>query len=218
MSRSTPRTALTTLVLAIVVMLTMTTQAYAADALVYNPLQMLNSSVGTYPGHPVRFFAGWTNPFAMDLNSLGEYANAPVYLAGSGWSTAIVKTGPDAPFGWDTYRVIGGACTWVGVEHAWPVTLALPNGNQTAGFAISHLSGYSYGPGATVPQGVQIGTLSFLSSSSPVYSHPSCAEQYMTATNPHLHIESARTGTTFNNDVDPINQQWWQPYWYYQYP
>jgi len=216
MSRSTPRMALTTLVLAIVVTLTMTTQAYAADALVYNPLQMLNSTVSTYSGHPVRFFAGWTNPFAMDLNSPGEYADAPVYLAGSGWSTAIVKTGPDAPFGWNTYRWIGGVCTWVGVEYAWPVTLVLPNGSQTAGFAIAHLSDYYYGAGTNVSQGSQIGTLSFLSSPGTAYSDTACTS--VTATAPHLHIESARTGTTSNNDVDPISTAWWQPYWYYQYP
>lgn len=219
MSKSRPRMALTTLVLSLVVTLTMTTQAYAADALIYNPFQMLNSSTSTYDNHPVTYFLGWANRFARDLNSLGEYADAPVYLAGSGWSTAIVKTGADGVKFWPVYRETSpgsGVCQWVGDEYAFAVTLVLPNGSQTAGFSLSHLSGYGYGDGQSISNGAHVANLSWLSYPGRTYHFASCTSENASA--PHLHIESARTGTTFNNDVDPISTAWWQPYWYYQYP
>lgn len=67
-----------------------------------------------------------------------------------GWATAIVKTFPDHPFGWRSYKWIGPTCTEVGWEYTIGVTLALPNGNQTTGFATGHLSDYFYGPGDSI--------------------------------------------------------------------
>ena len=94
-------------------------------------------------------------------------------------------------------------------------TLVLPNGSQTTGFSISHLAAIFYGAGDNVANGVQVASLSWLSNPGTTYQNSSCTTLNSTA--PHVHVESARTGTTWNNDVDPISGPWWQPYWYYQY-
>jgi hypothetical protein len=204
------------LALALVVMLVNSTQAYAAVASIYNPMSLSNTTASTYAGHPVTFFVGWQNRFAEDLNSPDETPDGPIWMWGDAWSTAVVLSGSDAPKAWATYRWIGGVCTYVGQEYAMALALNLPNG-QTAGFSVSHLSNYHYGPGATVQQGAQIANESWLSAAGSTYYGSTCDESTLTATAPHIHAESARTGSTTTNDIDPVSGPAYYPYWYYVY-
>ena len=212
-------TSLRVVVLVIVASLVMTTQSYASyRALVYNPMSLSNTTATTYSGHPVQYFAGWTNRFAMDINSPDEYADAPIYLWGAGWSLAQVGTGSpgnNAPMGWTSYSN-SNCTTSIGTEYAMGMFLNLPNG-QTAGVAVAHLSNYHYGPGYGIAQGALIANESYLSSGGTIYAFVSGSCQ-ASATAPHIHVESARTGTTFANGVGGTVGPAYNPYWYYDYP
>lgn len=211
------------LALAIVATLTMSTQALGfSTATVYNPLSLSNTVITQgRVGHAVTYFQGWTTPFAIDIASNEQYADREIYLWGVGWSTANVGTGSpgnNAPATWDTYS--NTTCTSkIGVEHAIGFLLNLPNG-QTAGFSVSHLSNYHYVAGAQVNQGAQVANLSWLSASGPIYAiRAQDGVCIRTASAPHVHVESARRGTTTFNDVDPgATGAAGNPYWYWNYP
>jgi hypothetical protein len=219
------RIGITTLVFTLVACLVTSTQAYAAGtATIYNPLSLSNTVVtGDRYGHAVTFFQTWQNRFAIDIATNPEsimYPDREVYLWGVGWSTANVGTGNpgnNAHVRWDSYS--DSACTVAdGVEFAVGYLLNLPNG-QSAGFSISHLSNYHQAEGALVYQGQQVANLSWLSRwYGPQYAKDIYSVCYQTATAPHLHIESARTGTTTYNDVDPATGPAGSPSWYYNYP
>lgn len=190
-----------------------------STATIYNPLSLSNTTGTTYPNHPVQFFSGWTNRFAIDITSPDQYADRAIYLWGPGtdWSTAHVLTGSagnNAPISWTAYY--NSSCTVVaGTEYAMAVALDLSNG-QTAGFSVSHLSNYHYAAGASISQGAQIANLSYLSSSGTLYAYIGGVCQ-TSATAPHVHVESARTGTTTYNDWNSVSGPTGDPYWYYNY-
>jgi hypothetical protein len=219
------RIAICALAFTLVACLVTSTQAYAAGtATVYNPLSLSNTVVtNDRVGHAVTFFQNWTNRFAIDIATSPEsimYPDREVYLWGVGWSTANVGTGVagnNAHVGWTSYS--DSACTVArGTEYAVGYLLNLPNG-QSAGFSISHLSNYHQAEGALVSQGQQVGNLSWLSRTyGPQYALDINSVCFQTATAPHLHIESARTGTTTYNDVDPATGPSGSPSWYYNYP
>lgn len=191
--------------------------AHGATAHVYNPMSLSNTVGSTYAGHPVYYFSGWTNRFAIDINSPDESPDAPIWLWGDGsplWSTASVLTGANAPISWTVFANNTGPCLSVGTEFAMAMALNLSNG-QTAGTSISHLSNYHYAAGATVSRGAQTANLSWLSNGRTTYSNGSCSTLNSTA--PHVHVESARTGTTTLNSWDSASGPSWRPYWYYNY-
>jgi hypothetical protein len=204
--------------LVIVTSLLMTTQSYASyRAVVYNPMSLSSTTVSTYQNHPVHYFAGWSNRYAQDINSPGETPNAPIYLWGAGWSTAQVKMYPEAPFGWTSYS--NPSCTNpIGTEYTMAMVLNLPNG-QTAGVGLSHLSSVLYAAGSSVSPGAHVANLSWLSSGGWIYAivQGLCKG---TSSGPHIHVESARTGTTFANGHagGGSGAPSWDPYWYYDYP
>lgn len=223
----TLRKLVTAAALTLVAMLASTTQAYAASATVYNPMKLSNTTGSTYPNHAVYYFSGWTNRFAIDINSSGEYADMPIYLWGADWSTAHVLSGSNAPVGWNNYYWNGGVCTLLTdgsgnplKEYAMAFGLDLSNGGQTAGFAISHLSNYHYAAGAQVSQNTYVANLSYLSNGRDLYSASDCNANSLTSTAPHIHVESARQGTTSGNgwDQGSCPSCTGYPSWYYVYP
>jgi hypothetical protein len=205
---------LRSLVFGLITMLVLGTQAFAASAHIWNPMSLSNTTASTYPGHPVYYFSGWTNRFAHDLNSPDEYPNASIWGWGTGWTTANVLTGSNQPIAWTVWANNTGPCLVVGTEYAMAFALNLPNG-QTAGFSVSHLSNYHYAAGAQFSQGAQIANLSWLSAGRNTYQNSGCST--LNSTGPHIHAESARTGSTTFNAIDPISGPSNYPYWYYNY-
>lgn len=181
---------------------------------VNNPMSMSNTTAG--PPHSVYYFVGWTNRFSSDLNSPDEYPDAPIYLFGSGWSTAMNLTGSNAPLPENVWAWVGGTCTQVGTEYANAFALNLSNG-QTAGFAIGHLSNYHVASGSNASNGQQVANLSWLSNGRTTYKTSACSSTSVNSTAPHIHAESARTGSTSNNALDPVSGPSYYPYWYYVY-
>lgn len=197
--------------------------SHGATAHIYNPMSFSNTIGSTYDGHPVRFFSGWANRFAIDINSPDEYANAPIWFWGDGnpvWSQGTVLTGSpgnNAPLGWPVWANDTGPCLYVGDEYAMALSPDLSNG-LTAGFAVSHLSNYHYTAGSGVLRGAQIANLSWLSNGRNTYNASNCNPlTNLNSTAPHIHVESARTGTTTFNSWDPASGPSWRPYWYYNY-
>lgn len=208
----------------VLVLVTSTQSLGFSTATIYNPLSLSNSTVGTYDPHPVYYFQdpGWSGQFAEDLTAPGMSADAPLYMWGANWGSAGVlgwSGSPNPPISWPSYAVINGICQVDGTERAIAFALNLPNG-PSAGFSMSHLSKNDYyAPGATLLQGAQVGNLSWLAAGGVrQYSTSACDDPHLTSTGPHVHVESARSGTTTYNDVDPVSGPAGDPYWYYNYP
>lgn len=217
---------LSAVVVFMVTALVMSSQALAfSTATIYNPLSLSDTVITNgKANHAVTFFpVGWTNRFAIDIrtiNGVGMYPDREIYLWGAGWSTANVGTGNsgnNAHVEWTSYSDPSCTVAQTGLEYAVAYLLNLPNG-QTAGFSISHLSNYHQAEGALVNQGQQVANLSWHSGSGWSYAWIGGLCQ-ATATAPHVHVESARSGTTTFNDVDPgASGAAGNPYWYYNYP
>ena len=188
-------------------LLVVSSQAFGfSTATIYNPLSLSNTVITQgRSGHAVTYFSGWTNRFAIDIASPDQYADREIYLWGVGWSTANVGAGSpgnNAHVAWTSYSDSNCTVAQAGTEYAVGFMLNLPNG-QTAGFSISHLSNYHYAEGALVNQGAQVANLSWHASGGATYAKDVNNVCFLTATAPHVHVESARTGTTTLNDVDP---------------
>jgi hypothetical protein len=216
---------LSAFVVSMITALLIATQALAfSTATIYNPLSLSNTIITNgKANHAVTFFPGWTNRFAIDIRTSGGvdmYPDREIYLWGVGWSTANVGTGSpgnNAHVQWFSYSDSSCTAVQTGLEYAVGYFLNLSNG-QTAAFSISHLSNYHQGEGAQVNQGQQVANLSWHSGSGWSYALINGICQ-VTATAPHVHVESARSGTTTFNDVDPGGSgAAGNPYWYYNYP
>jgi hypothetical protein len=216
---------LSAVVLSVVTALVISTQALAfSTATIYNPLSLSNTMISNdRVNHAVTFFPGWTNRFAIDIrtaNGVDMYPDREIYLWGAGWSTANVGTGSpgnNAHVQWTSYSDPSCTVVQLGWEYAVGYFLNLSNG-QTAAFSISHLSNYHQGEGVQVSQGQQVANLSWHSGSGWSYAWIGGLCQ-PTATAPHVHVESARSGTTTFNDVDPGGSgAAGNPYWYYNFP
>lgn len=210
------------LTLTLVATLVSSTQAFAATATIYNPLSLSNTVITQdRVNHAVTFFSGWSNRFAIDIASSGQYANREIYLWGVGWSTAHVLTGTpgnNAHVAWTPYTDSTCQTSSGGTEYAVAYGLDLSNGGETAGLSISHLSNYHQAEGASVTQGWQVANLSWLSNGQTLWAVIGGVCQ-LSATAPHVHVESARNGTTTFNDVDPGSTgASGYPSWYYNYP
>lgn len=215
--RSFTRSAFTAAAITIIVMLVSSTQAFAATAHIYNPLSLSNTTASTYPGHPITFFGGWDSRDVFDLNSPDEYADAPIYGWGVGWSTATILSGANKPIPWRVYRLINSVCTFREWEFAIAFGLNLPGG-QVAGYSVSHLSNYHIAEGQSFNQGQQIANLSGLGDESwETYANDTCT-QINTQGGKHIHAEKAHKSPITFSSLDPVTGPSNVPYVYYNYP
>lgn len=217
----TGRRVVATVVITLVAMLVTSTQAFAATAHIYNPMSLSNTVASTYGGHPITYFSGWLGRDVRDLNSPDEYADAPIYGYGAGWSTANVLGSPNGPIPWMVYRIINNVCTARQNEYAIAFALNL-SGGQVAGYSVSHLSNYHYAVGApngpVFNQGAQIANFSILGNESYLtFSNNTCTVKN-TEGGAHIHAEWAHKSPVTFSAIDPVSGPSNYPYWYYNYP